>query len=279
MYYDKEWGNLTSKEKQEIKKAHGGAGTGAKKKWKEAKERANNRQEQSKDWGDGNTLTGPINNPETPKPGQSPAAPKPTPAPTQPTPAPSTPPASKENPPTPEELGMKYKDENYYKAIGVETPAMKSEKAVQPPPERQTFDNPHSAEAIAYRQQRSKNLANQGKGPGVYDTSVNEGYDQNLTPGQELKQWHMDKAYKQEMEKQGLNWDSAGGYHNYKFDMTKGYYVPNEATRQQRASMYDNMYMRGGSDRAKLGDRHSYIHKFFDPLNGAFQYDNTYDIE
>ena len=112
----------------------------------------------------------------------------------------------------------------------------------------------------------------------VYDPSANIGYDQDLNPGQELKQWHAGKAYKQQMEADGINWNAAGGYHNYSFDMTKGYFVPNESLRQQRAQMYDNMYMRGGSDRARLGDRHSYIHDYYDPLSGEFEYDNTYDM-
>ena len=47
MYYDKEWGNLTSEEKQEIKKANGGAGTGVKQKWLEAKNAAQSHQSQS----------------------------------------------------------------------------------------------------------------------------------------------------------------------------------------------------------------------------------------
>ena len=156
-------------------------------------------------------------------------------------------------------------------------------------PQQKTFENPNSAEAIAYRQQYAKDTSKDGKyAEGMkyvskddprrmYDSSANVGYEQDLTPGQELKQWHMSKAYKQEMEDQGIDWNASGGYHNYNFDMTRGYFVPNQSLRQQRASMYDNMYMRE-ADRGKLGDRNSYINEYYDPLGGSFEYDNTYDL-
>ena len=156
------------------------------------------------------------------------------------------------------------------------------------------FDDPNSPAAIAARQAWAK-------GPGVneyhdpskhrdsfsavlgnynhdvYDPSANVGYEQNLTPGDSLQQWHMGRAYRQEMEDQGIDWNAGGGYHNYNFDMNKGYFVPNESLRQRRARMFDNMYMREG-DRGRLGDRNAYIHQYYDPLEGSFQYDPTYDL-
>lgn len=158
-------------------------------------------------------------------------------------------------------------------------------------PQQKTFDNPHSAEAIAYRQQYAKDTSKDGKyAEGmkyvsgndprrVYDSSANVGYNQDLTSGQELKQWHMSRAYKQKMEEDDIDWNASGGYHNYNFDMTKGYFVPNQSLRQQRASMYDNMFMRDADGVVnRHGDRDSYIHEYYDPLGGGFEYDNTYDM-
>ena len=156
------------------------------------------------------------------------------------------------------------------------------------------FDDPNSPEAIAARQEWAR-------GPGVneyhdpskhrdsisdvlgnynhdvYDPSANVGYEQNLTPGESLQQWHMGRAYRQEMADQGIDWDAGGGYHNYKFDMNRGYFVPNESLRQRRAAMYDNMYMREPHNLPS--DRNAYIHRFYDPLEGNFQYDPKYDLD
>ena len=61
--------------------------------------------------------------------------------------------------PPPEEVtGSKWKDENYYKKLGIETPAAKANKERQAAREAaqnynpHTYEDPHSAEAIAARQ-------------------------------------------------------------------------------------------------------------------------------
>lgn len=147
------------------------------------------------------------------------------------------------------------------------------------------FDNPHSAEAIQARQNFQQNEMTKNYHTGqiddrlknkyqlnVYDPSANEGYDNDLTPGQQLKQWHMSKAYKQQLESDEIEMPRDGGY---VFDMTKNAFVPNEATRQRRAQQYDTAYMQG----RYMGDRYAYIHQIFDPYGGQFEYDNTYDMK
>ena len=153
MYYDSKWSELTPAQKEEIKAAdETGAGTGARARWQEAKERANahtNNETQAPDnlpdfSGVGGTEQGPVQTPPsstTPSgvatPGERNPAPNNPAAPNSTTASTYTPPASSTantNYPTPEELGMKYKDDNYYRAIGVETAGTRERESVPEAP-------------------------------------------------------------------------------------------------------------------------------------------------
>ena len=61
-------------------------------------------------------------------------------------------PASSASKPTPEELGMKYKDENYYKAIGVQTHAAKARENMEQNTAAARNSKPQMSEPEAYRQ-------------------------------------------------------------------------------------------------------------------------------
>ena len=162
-------------------------------------------------------------------------------------------------------------------------------------PDKQTFKDPHSNEAISARLQYSKDIGKDGKySEGmkyvakddprrVYDSSssINEGYDRNLTPGQKGKEWWMGKQYRQDMKDKGISWES-GGFNAYDFDGSKGYFVPKAKTRQQRAMEYDRIFTNdpgllvSDSKRENLGDRYDYIHRTYDPLNGSFNWRQEY---
>lgn len=159
-------------------------------------------------------------------------------------------------------------------------------KPMQPP----TFADPNSNEAIAGRQaylkaRREKDSpeyeAFQGMSADqqVYDPSANKGYDQNLTAAEKHKQSRMGQQYLKQMKERGISFDtgSAYGQNDYEFDMNKGVFVPNQKTRQHKASGYDNMYMSGVKSKEALGDRYNFIHQTFDPLNGEFVYDPNQD--
>ena len=154
--------------------------------------------------------------------------------------------------------------------------------------EAPTYDDPNSDEAIAGRQEWWKKARDKdtmehkvwdAQGRKSYDQSANEGYEQNLTLAERHKQKRMGQQYLKQMKKRGISFDtgSAYGQNNYQFDMNKGVFVPTERTRQNKASGYDNMYMSGVKSKEALGDRYSFIHQTFDPLNGGFVYDPNQD--
>ena len=140
----------------------------------------------------------------------------------------------------------------------------------------QTYDDPNSAEAIAGRQdylRRRKDKSSKeyevwnrlGASQQMYDPTVHTGYTDLSDWSNRLQNQDAEQTYRKELEQRGIEFNKP---QNHTFDFNKGYYVPNTFARNQRASMYDNMFMRGGSDRERVGDRNDYVHRYYDPLNG-----------